>query len=53
VSIALNYVGFLSSPWYAGFIYVFAGIFLMTAVLGYVFYKSVKETGVLQRRYGT
>ncbi len=53
VSIALGYVGFLNGPWYLGFEYVFAGIFAMTAVFGYVFYRVVERLGVLQRRYGT
>jgi len=53
VSIALSYVGFLTSPWYLGFVYVLAGIFVMTAVLGYTFYRAVEKLGLLQRRYGT
>lgn len=53
VSIALGYVGFLISPWYLGFAYVLSGIFLMTAVLGYAFYRAVEKLGILQRRYGT
>jgi sorbitol-specific phosphotransferase system component IIBC len=52
VSYALSYVGFLTNPWYLGFAYVFAGIFAMTAVLGYVFYRAVDRLGILQRRYG-
>lgn len=31
---------------------VTAGVFLATAVLGYVFYRAVARLGVLQRRYG-
>lgn len=53
VSAALSYVGFLPSPWYLGFAYVFAGIFTMTGVFGYIFYKAVGRLGILQRRYGT
>jgi QueT transporter len=53
VSIALGYVGFLTSPWYVGFAYVFAGIFVMTAVFGYALYRAVEKLGVLQRRFGT
>ncbi len=51
VGLALNYVGFLSLPLYAGFVYVIAGIFLATTVLGYILYKSVKKLGILQRRF--
>ncbi len=32
--------------------YVTAGIFLATTVLGYILYRAVERTGVLQRRYG-
>lgn len=53
VSTALSYVGFLLTPWYLGFAYVIAGIFLMTAVFGYAFYRAVERLGVLQRRYET
>ena len=51
VTFALGYVGFLPSPWYLGFVYVFTGIFLMTAVFGYIFYMAVQRLGVVQRRY--
>ena len=55
VSFALNYVGFLSQggtiTLYAGFAYVTAGIFLATAVFGYILYRSVKKLGILQRRF--
>ncbi len=53
VSAALSYAGYLTSPWYLGFVYVFVGIFVMTAVLGYSFYRAIRKLGVLQRRYGT
>lgn len=53
VTFALGYVGFLPSPWYLGFLYVFTGIFLMTAILGYTFYRAVQRLGILQRRYET
>jgi hypothetical protein len=52
VSFALGFVGFLTSPWYLGFAYVFVGIFLMTAVLGYLFYRAVERLGIVQRRFG-
>jgi uncharacterized membrane protein len=55
VSLALNYVGFLSQggkiSLYAGFVYVTVGIFLATTVFGYLLYRSVKKLGVLQRRF--
>jgi QueT transporter len=53
VSLALNYVGFLGSPYgvYVAFGYVTVGIFIATAILGYILYNSVKRLGILQRRF--
>lgn len=51
VSLALNYA--FGPPLSLEIPYVTAGIFLATAVLGYLFYRAVKRLGVLQRRFGT
>jgi uncharacterized membrane protein len=51
VSYALSYAFNLSM--FVEIPQVTAGIFLATAVLGYVFYRAVSRLGVLQRRYGT
>ena len=51
VSYALNYA--FNLPLVVEIPQVTAGIFLATAVLGYIFYKAVKRLGVLQRRFGT
>ena len=51
VSYALSYAFNLSM--FVEIPQVTAGIFLATAVLGYVFYRAVGRLGVLQRRYGT
>ncbi len=52
VGLALNYVGFLNGPLYLGFAYVIVGIFLATAVMGYILYRAVERLGILQRRFG-
>ena len=49
VSFALNYA--FGLPLLVEIPQVTAGIFLATAVLGYVMYKAVKRSGVLQRRF--
>jgi uncharacterized membrane protein len=49
VSYALNYA--FNLPLVVEIPQVTAGIFLATAVLGYVLYRSVKRLGVLQRRF--
>jgi len=50
VSYALNYA--FNLPLLVEIPQVTAGIFLATAVLGYIFYRSVRRLGILQRRYG-
>lgn len=50
VSYALNYA--FNLPLLVEIPQVTAGIFLATAVLGYILYKAVSRTGVLQRRFG-
>jgi uncharacterized membrane protein len=49
VSYALNYA--FGLPLLVEIPYVTAGIFLVTAVLGYVLYRSVKRLGVIQRMF--
>jgi hypothetical protein len=49
VSFALNYA--FGLPLLVEIPQVTAGIFLATAVLGYLLYKAVKRLGVLQRRF--
>ncbi len=49
VSFALSYA--FSLPLAVEIPQVTAGIFLATAVMGYVLYRSVKRLGVLQRRF--
>ena len=49
VSYALSYT--FNLPLVVEIPQVTAGIFLATAILGYVLYKSVKRIGVLQRRF--
>jgi hypothetical protein len=49
VSYALNYA--FNLPLIIEIPQVTAGIFIATAILGYVLYKSVKRLGVLQRRF--
>lgn len=51
VSYALNYA--FGLPLVVEIPQVTVGIFLATAVLGYLLYRSVKKLGVLQRRFGT
>lgn len=51
VSYALSYA--FNLPLVVEIPQVTAGIFLATAVLGYVLYKAVHKLGVLQRRFGT
>jgi uncharacterized membrane protein len=51
VSYALNYA--FNLPLSVEIPQVTAGIFLATAVLGYIFYKAVAGLGVLQRRFET
>ncbi len=55
VSLALNYAGFPTQggtlSLFAGFIYVTVGIFVATAVFGYILYRSAKKIGILQRRF--
>jgi uncharacterized membrane protein len=51
VSYALNYAFNLPLP--VEIPQVTAGIFLATAVLGYVFYRAIARLGILQRRFGT
>ncbi len=51
VSLTLNYA--FNLPLIVEIPQVTAGIFLATAVLGYIFYKAVRRTGVLQRRFGS
>lgn len=50
VSYALNYA--FGLPLEVEIPYVTAGIFLATAVLGYLLYKAVERLGILQRRFG-
>ncbi len=50
VSYALSYA--FNLPLLVEIPQVTAGIFLATAVLGYIFYKAVSRLGVLQRRFG-
>ncbi len=50
VSYALNYA--FNLPLAVEIPQVTAGIFVATAVLGYIFYKAVERLGVLQRRFG-
>ncbi len=49
VSYALNYA--FKLPLSVEIPQVTLGVFIATAVLGYVFYKAVKRLGVLQRRF--
>jgi hypothetical protein len=49
VSYALSYA--FNLPLFVEIPQVTLGIFLATAVLGYVMYRSVKKLGVLQRRF--
>jgi uncharacterized membrane protein len=51
VSFALNYA--FDLPLLVGIPQVTIGIFLATAVLGYILYRAVGKLGVLQRRFGT
>ena len=51
VSYALSYA--FNLPLLVEIPQVTAGIFLATAVLGYIFYKAVSRLGVLQRRFGS
>ncbi len=51
VSYALSYA--FNLPMFVEIPQVTAGIFLATAVLGYLFYRAVGRLGVIQRRYGT
>ena len=51
VSYALSYA--FNLPLFVEIPQVTAGIFLVTTVLGYLFYRAVGRLGVLQRRYGT
>lgn len=50
VSYALNYA--FNLPLVVEIPQVTAGIFIATAVLGYILYKAVRKSGVLQRRFG-
>jgi uncharacterized membrane protein len=49
VSLVLNYA--VNLPLEVGIPYVMVGIFLATAVLGYILYKAVGRLGILQRRF--
>lgn len=49
VSFALNYA--FNLPLLVGIPQVTAGVFIATAVFGYLLYRSVKRLGVLQRRF--
>ncbi len=49
VSLALNYA--FKLPLVVGIPQVTLGIFVATAVLGYIFYRSVERLGVLQRMF--
>ena len=51
VSYALSYA--FNLPMFVEIPQVTAGIFLATAVLGYLFYRAVGRLSVIQRRYGT
>ena len=51
VSYALSYA--FNLPLLVEIPQVTAGIFLATAVLGYIFYRAVSRLGVLQRRFST
>lgn len=51
VSYALSYA--FNLPLLVEIPQVTAGIFVATAVLGYIFYRAIKRLGVLQRRFGT
>lgn len=50
VSFALSYA--FNLPVLVEIPQVTVGIFLATAVLGYIFYRAVERLGVLQRRFG-
>ena len=49
VSFALNFA--FGIPLAVGIPQVTAGVFIATAILGYLLYRSVKRLGVLQRRF--
>jgi uncharacterized membrane protein len=51
VSYALNYA--FNLPLVVEIPQVTTGIFIATAVLGYLLYKTVYRSGILQRRFGT
>jgi len=51
VSYAVSYASNGQAPFFALIPLVTPGIFLATAVLGYIMYKSVKRLGVLQRMF--
>ncbi len=51
VSFALNYA--FNLPLLVEIPYVTLGVFVATAVFGYIFYRAVQKLGVLQRRFGT
>jgi uncharacterized membrane protein len=51
VSFALNYA--FNLPLAVEVPYVTLGVFLATAVFGYIFYRAVRKLGVIQRRFGT
>ena len=50
VSYALNYA--FNLPLVVEIPQVTAGVFIATAILGYILYKAVKRLGVVQRRFG-
>ncbi len=51
VSFALNYA--FDLPLVVQIPYVTLGVFLATAVFGYIFYRAVQKLGVFQRRFET
>jgi QueT transporter len=50
VGLAVSYV-FKNVPPFVAILEVIPGVFLATAVLGYIMYRSVKRLGVLQRMF--
>ena len=51
VSYALNYA--FNLPLVVEIPQVTAGIFIATTVFGYLLYKAIQKTGIIQRRFGT
>ncbi len=51
VSLAVTYASGGKAPFFAVIPFVMPGLFLATAVLGYVMYRSVRRSGILGRRF--